>query len=483
MGKGAIFIALAALMATSALYLVQDQSSVDRLDEEADYQEQVLAREAAQSAFNVVAGKVKRDFDNYRGSVTDLAYKDARYDYTATENEDGSVSIVGTGRYGGHEHAITGIVNDSDARLLDALTLDGPREQFDIENISLISGMDTNLNGTDADGPDVHAVLALDPAVRNAINALGLDSRLLGVDGQGDVVSGDPQLSLPGLESTIRNYAAENLTVYTTDQTFSTGSFASFESPGLMRVSGDLTLTGDFRGYGVVYVTGQFRMQDGASWTGLVLVNNTEGQQHRLEDDAIVRGVMVLRSSIDTFESGQDAEDPNWGTEICHIPPGNPDLYHTITVGAAALPAHEAHGDDITGPCSEEGVVINWPAGNGNGNGNGNVKVDVCHIPPGNPANAHTITIGAPAVQAHLAHGDYVGSVCEGESQTVNEDPISLNLYHNSSIEYSSAALRSLESLLPQINLDSDIITVRKLSEEARTLTDSDAQRVGDMAY
>jgi hypothetical protein len=40
-------------------------------------------------------------------------------------------------------------------------------------------------------------------------------------------------------------------------------------------------------------------------------------------------------------------------------------------------------------------------------------KVTICHIPPGNPDNAHTIVVGAPAVPAHLAHGDFLGS-CEG---------------------------------------------------------------------
>jgi len=40
------------------------------------------------------------------------------------------------------------------------------------------------------------------------------------------------------------------------------------------------------------------------------------------------------------------------------------------------------------------------------------VKVDVCHIPPGNPENAHTITISENAVAAHLEHGDHIGP-CE----------------------------------------------------------------------
>ena len=40
-------------------------------------------------------------------------------------------------------------------------------------------------------------------------------------------------------------------------------------------------------------------------------------------------------------------------------------------------------------------------------------KVAICHVPPGNPANAHTIVISDSAVPAHLAHGDYPGECIE----------------------------------------------------------------------
>ncbi len=39
-------------------------------------------------------------------------------------------------------------------------------------------------------------------------------------------------------------------------------------------------------------------------------------------------------------------------------------------------------------------------------------KVLICHIPPGNPSNPHTLSVGERAVDAHLAHGDALGS-CE----------------------------------------------------------------------
>ena len=38
-------------------------------------------------------------------------------------------------------------------------------------------------------------------------------------------------------------------------------------------------------------------------------------------------------------------------------------------------------------------------------------KCTICHVPPGNPPNAHTITVGCSAVQAHLRNhpGDCLG--------------------------------------------------------------------------
>jgi hypothetical protein len=37
-----------------------------------------------------------------------------------------------------------------------------------------------------------------------------------------------------------------------------------------------------------------------------------------------------------------------------------------------------------------------------------NDQVTICHVPPGNPNNVHTITVSTNAVPAHLRHGDAV---------------------------------------------------------------------------
>lgn len=54
----------------------------------------------------------------------------------------------------------------------------------------------------------------------------------------------------------------------------------------------------------------------------------------------------------------------------------------------------------------------------GGGHGNGN-KVTICHVPPGNPANAHTITVSRQGADAHLRQhsGDYMGA-CNKDTTT-----------------------------------------------------------------
>ena len=48
-------------------------------------------------------------------------------------------------------------------------------------------------------------------------------------------------------------------------------------------------------------------------------------------------------------------------------------------------------------------------------------KVTICHVPPGNPGKAHTITIARAALERHLAHGDFVGECDDGFDEKLKE--------------------------------------------------------------
>jgi hypothetical protein len=72
----------------------------------------------------------------------------------------------------------------------------------------------------------------------------------------------------------------------------------------------------------------------------------------------------------------------------------------TLSIGAPALAAHLGHGD-WEGSCSRGPQA----AKNGGGGGSGGPdKVTLCH------KDKKTLTVGAPAQPAHLGHGDYLGA-------------------------------------------------------------------------
>jgi hypothetical protein len=59
--------------------------------------------------------------------------------------------------------------------------------------------------------------------------------------------------------------------------------------------------------------------------------------------------------------------------------------------------------------------------GSGKDKGQG-TKITICHVPPGNPDNAHTITVGGPAWGGHQHHpGDYLGTCGGGGGENPGE--------------------------------------------------------------
>lgn len=65
------------------------------------------------------------------------------------------------------------------------------------------------------------------------------------------------------------------------------------------------------------------------------------------------------------------------------------------------------------------------------------VKMPVCHVPPGNPENFHTIIISENALQAHLNHGDLEGScsdhceaICSDDSLCTIDIPVGVQDYN-----------------------------------------------------
>jgi hypothetical protein len=89
-----------------------------------------------------------------------------------------------------------------------------------------------------------------------------------------------------------------------------------------------------------------------------------------------------------------------------------------VAVGCAA---DRAASPTVAAPAAAT-AAASVPEVDGGVTAQGVEKVTICHVPPGNPENAHTITVGSPAVPAHMAHGDSEGA-CTEPSPSPSPEP------------------------------------------------------------
>ncbi|HET6279419.1 MAG TPA: hypothetical protein VFH73_00575 [Polyangia bacterium] len=112
---------------------------------------------------------------------------------------------------------------------------------------------------------------------------------------------------------------------------------------------------------------------------GLGVGCETAAQDPSPEDRSDAQSMAILAAcGLDdgTIEHGHGAHlhacDPQdtKKTTICHVPPGNPANAHTICIGNPAVPAHLSHHPDYLGPCKRE-IPCPPPATTGTGGGAG----------------------------------------------------------------------------------------------------------------
>jgi hypothetical protein len=132
-----------------------------------------------------------------------------------------------------------------------------------------------------------------------------------------------------------------------------------------------------------------------------------------LDDTVVVDAGNAGRNHLDSatrvriFDAdGELVEDVTFHTS-CSQPLNVGDQFGSLRLDV--LLTTGGHGVPVTQPCEDDG----------DDSDDGVEKVTICHIPPGNPDHAHTITVGAPAVSAHLAHGDTLDA-CPGDGTVSN---------------------------------------------------------------
>lgn len=78
--------------------------------------------------------------------------------------------------------------------------------------------------------------------------------------------------------------------------------------------------------------------------TRMTVNDVTVGLRVHVKGTAIENSTDILAYEI-KIQNENETGGGGTSMTICHVPPGNPDRPHTITINSSAWPAHEAHGD------------------------------------------------------------------------------------------------------------------------------------------
>jgi len=330
MGKGILIFVMASTLAGTAMYAAQGEKQLQQAADETEYKSEVLAREAAASAFNLLVGKVKRDFEGYRTNTTDLDYGKAKFDMAATDGEDGTVRLVVVGKYGNQEYEIVGSVSKSGANPLDAVTIVSP-----ITGISLRDNY--QING----GSSNHAIRVIWSATKEAFTNEMDANRVEGVSGIGDVLHDELDINVGLIRNKIQNFSGSNLITpklgrggmkdWWKDETKNSSSPAGTSSaPVVMRITKDVTFEGDFSGFGVLFVEGDLTFEDNASWNGLVYLAGKDAEFTMVNKASIVGAIIY-----DGTDSPEEIQPKDGGlsgghfdVDVFDTPSSSREIYH-----------------------------------------------------------------------------------------------------------------------------------------------------------
>lgn len=261
--------------------------------------EESMARQAARSGFAIAERAALESFGT-EFAESDVALDDGQlgsYDAEVTASGGGVVVEV-TGRYGSATHRFVAAYD----------------EGFDIPAALIAHAQNVDTEGDPAFGIDgaVHkppsAPSTWDGSDFSPIGGIATSTSALGtamrddLGGRASRITGSPAWKVTETPSWIQDVVDEAPT-YPGAIIKATGRYNVIErsvgrpdAPAVV-VAREGALLGDgARGYGVLIVTGNFRMIDDARWEGLVIVLDTPGVETtvHIEDDAKIYGVLAL---------------------------------------------------------------------------------------------------------------------------------------------------------------------------------------------
>lgn len=242
---------------------------------------------------------------------------------------------------------------------------------------------------------------------------------------------------------TTYNGRIENYGTMTVNSDCNVNTNGVFKNTGVITIKGSMNNGNDVCNSGTMNITGSLHNNNGATFVNSckVIVSNEFHNNSNFENTGYVRSInKTVINGGSTFRMGGGSRLVAGSLDFNGTISGISNQCAVVSVsgqtivnGAARLTGNatlcDANGIEqnnsggaITSNCTciipastcipNDGVVTHTEEPE--------KKVRICHKPPGNPENCHTLEVGESAVKAHLAHGDHLGECTEGECSTPN---------------------------------------------------------------
>ena len=185
---------------------------------------------------------------------------------------------------------------------------------FNLSDSVLISGVDTNIDGTPGPGPDMAAFTLATP--QDSAN-LAADSAFLVGSPPSEVRP--PDTSAPTVQELITHYAT------IADITLSGGPYVNITwgtetNPVVVYSDAWTRLEGSTTGYGILAIDGSLKMENNTRWYGIVLVNNTDSlAAFNAEGTPEIYGSLMLTADSTTNATMEGSASLYYSTEAIGI--------------------------------------------------------------------------------------------------------------------------------------------------------------------
>lgn len=290
MGKGILLFVMGSLLSLSILWLAKTQQELSSVKVESSYKNKVLARQTAESAFNIAVSLVKSDTTLDQFIYTDNIYGGGSFDIAAINKGGGLFVIIAVGKHRQHSFEIIGSLFFQTKKILDAMIIDGTLENLQIKREAIISGIDLN-----PDGNSVHGIFTTDT---NIFEEWSNSTQIIGKDGSGDVAINQESTPMSLIKDEILNH--EDREEYNNDVAWGNGNNKTFIgselSPVIIVVNGNVRLQHEVEGHGILLVNGNLEMSKESRWNGLVFVmgNSTINMKSDNTNAAVIEGALIV---------------------------------------------------------------------------------------------------------------------------------------------------------------------------------------------